>query len=42
MLLTGGASDDPPFSWRGFDIEFHTMKEAQLVNEDGTPLPKQQ
>ena len=41
MLLTGGVSDTP-FSWRGFEIEFQPMTEAQLADEDGTPLTGQQ
>jgi hypothetical protein len=42
MLLTGGASDDAPFSWRGFDLDFQRITEAQLADEDGTPLPGQE
>jgi hypothetical protein len=37
MLLTGGVSDDP-FSWRGFDVEFQPVAEAQLVDPDGKPV----
>jgi hypothetical protein len=37
MLLTGGVSDDPS-RWRGFEIQFQTLREAQLANADGTPL----
>jgi hypothetical protein len=36
MLLAGGSAQ--PSSWRGFEIEFQPVTEAQLVNTEGTPL----
>ena len=37
MLLTGGISAEPS-SWRGFDIEFQPVTDAQLADADGAPL----
>ena len=37
MLLTGGISAEPS-SWRGFDIEFQPVTDAQLADAEGTPL----
>jgi hypothetical protein len=39
MLLTGGGSNDPT-PWRGFDIEFQPVEEAQLTDADGKPIPR--
>jgi len=37
MLLTGGNSAEPS-SWRGFDIEFQPVTDAQLADAEGAPL----
>jgi hypothetical protein len=37
MLLTGGISAEPS-SWRGFDIEFQPVTDAQFADAEGKPI----
>jgi hypothetical protein len=37
MLLVGGVSADPS-PWRGFEIQFQPIKDAQLADAEGNPI----